>query len=229
MLGKLYQLASIVSIATLLACGGFGAFLYGTGRVNAERTEQMAAILRGEEMAPVAPPTQPAEGDGAASGPAGARAAEEVHEAQEFEHLQNLRIERAMADLAAQRELLEHATLALMQKQEQQDERQASLAAQREQLESAALEEGFQQELEYIGGLQPGQAKDHLVYVFQKHPEDAVRILRALDVGRGKRILAQMKSPEELQIMSQLLERLRLLNPENDADESGTTAGAPSP
>jgi hypothetical protein len=79
--------------------------------------------------------------------------------------------------------------------------------------------------VEYVAGLAPAQAKEHVLRLWKKQPADAVRLFMQLDVGRGKRILAQFKTPEELETMSQLLEQLRLQEPPEQAEGSGTTTG----
>jgi hypothetical protein len=80
----------------------------------------------------------------------------------------------------------------------------------RAQLDAQDREEGFQQELEYVQNLAPDQAKEHLVRTWDKQPADAVRLMRALPVNKGKRILAELKTEAELEILHELLEQFRM-------------------
>ena len=71
--------------------------------------------------------------------------------------------------------------------------------------------------------------KEHVVRVWQKHQADAVRLLRAVGVSKGQRILEQFKTPEEIDTMHQLLEQLRLQGTEELTAGSGTTSGDARP
>ena len=53
--------------------------------------------------------------------------------------------------------------------------------------------------------------------------------MAAIDDSRGRRILEQFKSPEELQLMTDLLEQVRSQGTEGHANASGTTDGAAAP
>jgi hypothetical protein len=225
---KLYNLLAIVSMATVLATGGFCGYLGWSGRLSAERLETIAAVLRGEidpnsRSVTEQPTTAPAKEA------SGTDAATEAKADRSERSLRSLRLERARRDIEARQRLLDQTLHMVMTKQEALTEQEAVAVTQTEKPETAEPDRGFEQELEYVSGLDPKQAKEHLVYEFKKHPADAVRLLSSLDVSRGKRILAQLKTPDELQIMSQLLEQLRLQNVDGYAKESGTTAGAASP
>lgn len=226
MLAKIFNAAAALALATMLAVGGFVGYLTATGRLNATRLERIAAVLRGEldQWPSAAPaPAEPAPDDSAATRPAGP-----VHAARERDHLARLQSERAARDLEAQRRLLEQVLQRVIQEQE-------ALAAQRklsqvetkqQQEASAAADAGFKKELELVSGLQPKQAKEHIVRVYKKQPADAARLLQEMDAGRVKRVLEQFKSPEELQIQSDLLEQVRLQASQGLAESSGKTAGS---
>src|SRR5690606_24372804 len=49
-----------MALVNLFALAGFVGFLFATGRLNAERMDQIAVVLRGEFPQPVVPATQPA-------------------------------------------------------------------------------------------------------------------------------------------------------------------------
>jgi hypothetical protein len=235
-IGKLFSTVGIVATATLLACGAFVGYLVGTGRLNAVRIETIAAVVRGEPVVrsftshlttqpagdtglkPV-PPTQPAP----------ERSAEDMAALRQREHLDTLRIERALADLEAQRRLLDQVMQNVLTEQERLAKEKAAVNAQKKDKAETALDEGFRRELEIVAGLPPRQAKEHIIRVWRKQKADAVRLFMELEVGRGKRILEQFKTPEELEIQTDLLEQIRSQGLQGYATPSGKTAGAAAP
>jgi hypothetical protein len=234
MLGKFYNIFAAVALATLLATGGFVGLLFGSGRLNAARANLMAQVLRGEFDQPPAA-TQPASGvaDATESGQATTQAAteDEVRKLRKREHLERLETERAARDLAAQRALLDQVLQHAIQQEEQlaAQRKAMEVAAQDKQKTAAALETGFKKELELVSGLQPRQAKEHILRVWRKQRADAVRLLQEMDEARVKRVLEQFKTPDELQIQSELLEQIRIQGSEGQASASGKTAGAAAP
>jgi hypothetical protein len=207
-LAKLYNAVAIVSIATLLATGALVGVLFGTDRLTPERLETIAEVLRGELDEDSA-----AEGEDAAmtqpsAEPTAAPSAEQLKEEQRDEQLRRALQERAYRDLRAQRELLDQALAHLISAEERFEESKAEWQAQLKRRRGETRDEGFEKEVEYVTKLPAKQAKKHLVLKWEEHPADAVRLLDALPTSTGKRILEQLETPEELQIMHELLERL---------------------
>jgi hypothetical protein len=233
-LGKLYNIFASLALATLLATGAFVGLLFGSGRLSPARAQLIAQVLRGELDNPTAT-TQPAAGptDAAETGQATTRAAteDEVRKLRKREHLERLETERAARDLEAQRALLDQVLQHTLQEEEQLAAQRKALdvAAQNKKQSNAALEVGFKKELELVSGLQPRQAKEHILRVWRKQPADAVRLLQEMDESRVKRVLEQFKTPEELQIQSELLEQIRVQGSEGQASGSRKTAGAAAP
>ena len=162
MIGKLWSAVAVLAVATLLASGGFVGYLFGVGRLNAARVQKIAAVLRGEADTPT--PAKSAEGQTPVAGAESAAtqparpAGEEVQARSEREELVSLRLERAQADLEAQRHLLDQMLQHVVQEQERLKEERTAFTAQQKKLTHAALDEGFQKELEYVSGLKPAQA-----------------------------------------------------------------------
>lgn len=229
MVVKLYNLLSIVSIATLLAGGGFSVFLFGTGRLDAERVNKIGALLRGEldQVPQSQPATQPACDTAATAIPV--RSLEEIQTARQRERLRSHVLERATRDLEAQRRLLDQSLQYLLNEQEQFARQQSDWAAEQKKDSAKATDEAAQKRLELFAGLPPQQAKDHIVRLWNTKRADAVALVMQLDVGKTKRILAQMKTPEEQKILSELLEQLRSHEPTGDAPVSGKTSGGAAP
>jgi hypothetical protein len=218
----MFNLASTLALAALLAGGGFVGYLYATGKLNAQRVELMAGVLRGEFDEQTAEEDDSAVVGEPEAEEVRASSADEVRALRERQHLERLEIERALADLEAQRRLMSYAMHEVVTEQESLEDEQAAFMERREQILTAAEDQGFQKELEYIESLQPRQAKEHIVRVWKRSKADAVRVFIALDPSRGRRILEQLKTPEELEIMTDLLERIRLQGMEDFKTRPGT-------
>lgn len=228
-MSKLFNAAAIVSLATLLASGGFVGYLFGTGRLSTSRLSAIARVLRGDKDDQGAKASEPPTGTTQPAEAPRGHTSEEAQALRKHEYLERLRVERALSDLEAQRRLLDQVMQHVVSEQERLSEDKTTFETQRKQVSDTAHDEGFRKELDYVGGLAPRQAKEHIVRVWRKQKADAVRLFMALDVSKGKRILEQLKTPEELQIQTDLLEQVRVQGMEGYADPSGKTAGAAAP
>lgn len=235
MIAKLYNALALFSIATLLALGGFGAFLAGSGRVNGQRLETIAAVLRGELDDRAEEAAEPEAAEPAAEAPATAQnvrrqpSAEEVAAARQRDHLHRQALERALRDLQAQKRLLDQTLQHALSEEERLAEQRRAWQQEQQKLTQEVREAGTERELELLASLPPKQAKEHILRVWQKSRDDAVALIMQLDVSKAKRIFAQMKTPEEQNIMSELLEQLRLQELSGEASASGTTREAAAP
>lgn len=232
-MAKLFNILGALSLAVLLALGGLGGYLWGTGRLDAVRVERIASALRGDEPAqadstPVTVVPSSAATDVVEEEPR-ARTINEVRAQRKRQHLEILQTERAARDLEAQRLLLDQALQRVMLEQERLATDRDAFLQRRERIKEAARDVGFQKELELVSGLQPRQAKEHLLRVWASHPADAVRLINAMDTGRARRILEEFKTDEELKIQSALLEQIRLQGMGGSADASGMTADVETP
>lgn len=231
MLAKLYNGLAIISIASILAIGAMVGLLLGSGRLTPERLETIAQVLRGE-LDEQAEATDDAQASGSSSeeagqpGPATAASADEIRQQQREQQLTRALQERAQRDLRAQRELLDQALQRLITAEERFEEDRQAWKTKLEQRQGAVRDEGFEKELQFVAKLPPKQAKEHLVLKWKDEPAEAVRLLSALPVSTGKRVLEQLKTPQEIQIMHALLEQLSAddINPLEPG--SGKTAGS---
>jgi hypothetical protein len=211
-IARIYHGLAVAALSLVLAQGGVAGFLAATGRLNGQRVSELVALMRGDAPSqPPAPVREPAVApDPQPSAPVARRpTAEEVRQQRLAEHLARDLAERAGRDLAAQRELLMHAAQDLTLETERLDQARSEWLAQQGKLQQKARDDGFENELKLVAKLAPRQAKDHLVMTWKSHPADAVRLLQGLNPGRAQRILEQFKSPEEAQIMHELIVQLR--------------------
>lgn len=138
--------------------------------------------------------------------------------------MQRAVLERSRRDVAAQRDLLNQSLQDVIARADQLERERKQWLSDRERLSNASREEGFEREVKIVSRLSPQVAKEHLLTTWHKQKADAVRLFTALSESAGKRILEQMKSPEERRIMSELLEHVRNQG-EPFAPRSGTTPG----
>jgi 3-oxoacyl-ACP reductase-like protein len=219
MMRKIYNLLAGAALAVVLALAGLVAWLAVSGKLSAQRIEQVAALLRGQSTAAEpasAPQSQPASQPAAVS-------LDAAHDARIRSQLQKAALDRAARDVEARRELLTHVLQDVISRQEKLDSDRSAWIAQKNKLSKDVKDKGFQREVEYVTRLSPEQAKEHVVRVWQKQKADAVRLFNALEPGKGQKILEEFTTPTELQIVHELLEQLRI----QDVDEFVSGTGTP--
>lgn len=218
MLGKLYNLLAVLSLAALLSLGSLVGYLVAFGKLDRIKAQQIVKLIRGDIEIPEED-QEAADQQSAASQPAatGAPSAEAIARQRRLARLHRAALDRAQRDLAARRELLDQVLADLITRQEQFQREKAEWVKRQEALRALARDEGFARELAYIAKLSPKLGKDHLLRTYRENPADAVRILNALNPSVGQRILDQFRSPEELEVLHDLLDRLREANPESAA------------
>ncbi len=228
-MGRLLSAFGVLCTATVLALGAFVGYLFVAGRLNPYRVQTMAAVIRGElDDLPERLAATARESGAQEAAPPPSPSAEAAHARSRREDLESLRLERASQDLEAQRTLLDQALATVVTEQEKVATAKASIEEERQIAATPGADEGFRKELDYVTTLKPGQAKEYIVRVWQKHKADAVRLMSEMDPSRGRRILEQFKTSEELQIMTELLEQIRLKTSAGHASASGKTDGATS-
>lgn len=237
-MAKLYQFLAIIGVANLFAGGGVIGYLVATGKLTPQHLEQMAAVLRGDTPALAVPTSQPASAPagtgaaphGAATGDSHAPAPrpQTADERRKQAQVECLLLERSRQDLVARQRLLDSSLQTLISKAEEFEAAKAAWEQQRKKLTEADSDAGFLREVEYVSGLPPKLAKEHISRTWATHRPDAVRLFTKLSVAKGKKILEQMKTPDELKLMHELLEQLRLAKVEGYAEESGKTDGGQS-
>ncbi len=222
MMKRLYHALALLAIVNLLAIAGMIGFLVATGRVDAERAEQIAMVLRGEFPEPPA--------DAAATQPAATRPAERQRSAQEIAQTQarrqfyELLAERHQREMEDRRKLNEELRLDVVRELEQIDEARKQLKEQRKQLSAESGEAGFALELEVISKVDPAQAKDLLKGRF-KDP-DVVRLLMQMDANRVSKIVDACKTQDELDWIGRILNQIGKLNAEAVSGVEGPAASS---
>lgn len=226
MLSKLYGLVAIMSVAALLAGSGFVGYLIYAGKLTEGRLDLVASVLRGELDDEL--DSEDAETDAAAGADEAehvVRSSEEIDAARRHQQMQSAVLDRAAADAGARQGLVDQTLQHLVKLQEQFRVEKEEWVKRKETLAADARDRGFLKELEYVGALSSKQAKGHIVRTWEKNKADVVRLFMAISSKKGKRIMGELKSPKELELLHELLEQLRLQDIDSLASESGRKPG----
>jgi len=224
-LGKLYNAFAVLSIAHMLALGALVGMLYARGRLTPERIEAIAKVLRGEDEQTEKASTEAGQTAENGQDADKKRSAEEIRRQREEDQLRRVLGERAYRDRVAQRRLLDKALQHLISAQERFEAEQARIRKELAEQRGKATDEGFEKQKKLVARLSPKLAKQHILMTYGQSPADAVRLLAALPESVTADILGQMKSPEELKVMHELLERLGKQTVDQFTPGSGKTAG----
>ncbi len=211
MLSKLYSLLAVLSMAVLLSLGSLVGYLVAFGKLDRTKAAQIVQLIRGDLKIPDEDSQQAGPGPAASqpAEPGGAPSEETIRQQRRLARLHRAALDRAREDLRARRALLDQVLGDLITRQEQFEREKAEWVRRQQALRAQARDEGFARELAYIAKLSPKLGKDHLIRTYRENPTTAVRILNALSPSVGQRILDQFRTPEELSILHDLLDRLR--------------------
>jgi hypothetical protein len=210
---RLFTWLSVVALAQMLAVGGGLGYLWGTGRLDAEQVEHIAAILRGEtddaEPAPTtAPVTQPADESYFQA------IADQNRQIREQEEIFRRQLERQIIEAAQTNALLDQVRIELMRESEalkqERDDFEAQLAASAER----ANTEGFQKDLELLSSLPAKLAKTQLM---KRSEVEAARIIGAMPKRKATKVLEACQSAQEKEWVDKILQRInRSKEPESE-------------
>lgn len=198
MLQRLYHALAILAIAHLVAIAGIAVHLVVSGRLDAQKAEMVAQILRGE---PLAAATQPAASQPAPETEAAQQAIVLPQTEQDRQLLQAL-LERERAEIRYREELAEREKLALMREREELEKLRARIEAERRAREATSQAEGFTKELEVLSSV---KAKQRKLLLMQKEDAEVVRLLKAMDPRLAKQVIEACKTPEEMAWISRIL------------------------
>jgi len=213
---RLLNALAITLALNFVAVAGFVAWLHREGRLTRENVQAIRNIL----FPPPPPPqvsltTQPAE-------PAATRPVLRLEEllaryagrppTEQLEHIRRS-FDAHMAQLErAHRELLDLRRQVLKEKEKLAEDRKAleedrrKLAAREQEAQALASDKGFQDSLELYLSLNPRQVKTIFMGL-----DDAtvVRYLQAMEPRAAAKITKEFKTPEEIERLKRLLERMR--------------------
>lgn len=200
----LIQLVSTLAIANLLALIGAVGFLFGTGRLDADRVERITEIIVGEDEE---------ETEDVASEIEQPDEKEEAHvklaRAREESDLIRRMFERQERETRDRQRLVDAMMLDVTRRQEQLTEERELFDEQQRNLREERLQSGFRKELELLESAKPKIRRDLLR---AKSDADAVKLMMEMDTRAGKQVIDACKSPQEKAWISRILYEIEMLN-----------------
>jgi flagellar motility protein MotE (MotC chaperone) len=193
MMKQLYYGAATVALVNCLALVGLGVFSWKTGRLDRERIEQVAAVLRNEA------PVNSVEAEGnIAPDPVAAEtqsSGTRISEAIQADEAERLKKDKMLADLQHQQVLIDRQMLRLQQEQERHDRDKSAYESQRRKREDQALSATFTQLVQTIGNMKPRNALNALM---RRSDAEAVRVLTELAARKRLGIIDGCKNDDEV-------------------------------
>ena len=200
----LISLVSALAIANLLALIGAVGFLFGTGRLDADRVEQITEIILGEDEEEaedvVLEIAQPKEKE---------QAQVKLARAREEGDLIRRLFERQERETRDRQRLVDAMMLDVTRRQEELAEEQELFDEQQRNLREERLQSGFRKELELLQTAKPKMRRDLLR---AKNDADAVKLMMEMDTRAGKQVIDACKSPQEKAWISRILYEIEMLN-----------------
>ncbi len=216
---RLYHTLALLALVNLFAVGGLVGFLFASGRLNAERLEQMAVVLRGEFP----------ETEVAASQPAGPEAPPEASGAEiarlqakkEYYELLAQRHKREIEDRQALGREIQLETMRLLEKIE---EKERTFKQEQKEMLNESRQLGFERQLEILSKIDPKMAKEQL----KNHTKEAdtVQLLMQMDANRVSKIVNACDSEDEKLWIGRILNQLGKYKDETANGVDGPNAPA---
>ena len=209
----------LLGLVNLFALAGFVGYLFASGRLNAERVEQIAMVLRGEFPETEVATSQPAD----AEPPPEASEAEiaRIRANREYYELLADRHKREIEDRRGLGQQIRSETLVLLKEIERREDafkkEQAKMLEESQQL-------GFARQLEVLSKIDPKKAKN-LLKEHTKEP-DAVQLLMQMDANRVSKIVNACDQEDEKVWIGRILNQIGTYRNEAANGVDGPVASA---
>jgi flagellar motility protein MotE (MotC chaperone) len=217
---KLFSVVVLTLALNFIALAGAVGYLYQSNRLDKEKVHAIREMI----FPTSAPTTQTAPADSAdtaATQPvltldamlasaAGLPAVEQVQMIQKTADFRLADIERRQRELRDLQDLVSKGQAKLKAERDAFEKEKAAFETREREAARLASDKGFQKSLEVYGTMKPKQIKD----VFANLADDVVvRYLRALEPRLVVKILAEFKTPAEVQRVKALMEQVRSAEP----------------
>lgn len=199
MLKRFYHLVALLALINLFTLVGLVSFLFATGRLNAERMDQMAIVLRGEfptdEPEKISPEV--------VVEPAAEPSRTEIARVEDERRLLLHQLERSRRELDDRYNLNQQMVFNVAEALKDIERREARLQEERQALEREYKSEGFTQILQILRNTNPKRSVELLMREWK--PADVVEIFLALDTNTKADIVNACKTPEEVAWVRRIL------------------------
>lgn len=204
MLRRLYHMLALLAMINLFAIAGLLGYLFASGKLNGERVDQIAVVLRGEFPKPPEPvATRPAEEV------APARSRDEIARLEARRKFYALIADRQQRDLADRQTLNQRIQFDVNTQLEQIQAKEQEIQEQKTKIREEMQQDGFAQALEMYSEMEPKLAKDVLI---TKKDADVVQFLTQMEPGPRKKIINSCKTQEEKAWIGRILTQVRTLD-----------------
>ena len=208
---RAYDGVALFALLNVAVLGGMTAYLVGSGALDARKMQRIASVMRGEDLQ-VQPEAEagPAEAGEEAASTQPAPAA--VIDTQVELEIVRREAERTREELR-QRLALSNSILLRITAERESFRREREAADQMAQAHRRELEtEGFEKQIAILGGVKAKTAVEHLLGLGD--PDEAARILLAMDTRKAKKIVEAARRPDQMEQMKSILRRLREVAPD---------------
>ncbi|HSW46291.1 MAG TPA: hypothetical protein VLM89_12045 [Phycisphaerae bacterium] len=203
MLKKLYQGVALIALINLFAVCGLAGYLFASGRLDEERINQIARVLRGELNEKAAATTQPA-----ASQPAPQESRIEIADLQAKRELYRLVGERLQNEISQRQSLNDSVQLEVLRRLEEIEKKNQRFEAEKKEFRQQSEQEGFTQALDMYSAMDPKLAKELLKT--KEKDADVVQIMMSMDPNRRTKIVNACKTPADRTWIRRILDQIQI-------------------
>lgn len=217
---RTYDMVALFVLLNVLGVGGLAGYLVSTGIIDGETMRTIGMVLRGDELVPVADDeaetaAAPDENKKAAAGRPGDIDNADPQAQMEIELLRR-ESERVQVELD-QRLSLINSVLLRVENERKDLKRERAEAAKQDATETEQRRDGgFEKQIAIFDALSPKVAVQHLLGM--NNPQEAAKILIALDTDKAKKIVEAARRGDDLTQMQEILHRLRDAAPSRSAE-----------
>lgn len=211
LLKRVYEMAALLALLNVLVLGGVVAAAVATKSVTGEKLERMMDILREQEPAPEEEEDTSAEAEKPTQAASVIAADDASAQSQVSEEVMRREAARVKEELDQQLALVQRAVMVHSMKSEEFEHRQAEAAKQEQDISNERDEAGFTKMVEIYNGLSPKVAVEMLLSM--PEPDDAARILLAMDGRKAKKLVEAAKKINRMDTMQDVLQRVREVAP----------------
>ena len=204
MLRRMYNSLALIALINLFAICGLVSYLFASGRLDEEKIDQIAQVLRGEYAMTQPAATQPVE---TVVVPQRSRA--EIADMQAKKELYWLIGERLQSEIQQRQDLNKSVQLEVVRRLEEIEKKNERFEQEKQEFQKQSQQEGFTEVLEMYSSMEPKLAKELLK---NKSDADGVRILMEMDPNRRKKIINACKDQADRDWIRRILDQIQKLD-----------------
>lgn len=200
---RFYHMLALLAMINLFAIGGLVAYMFASGRLSAERVEQIAVVLRGEfpTSQPSVAASQPAASETETQG-----SGQEIARRQEENELLALVKSRRTRELRDRDVLDQRIQLETRQLLEKLEKKEKELQQQKQVLSDEGEQAGFDKQITLLSKADPKLALQ--IMKTQLKEPDAVQLMMRMDENRVKGIINACKTVDDKAWIGRILNQI---------------------